>query len=46
MILVDKKKKKYWVDFYHYRVVMYALPKTFMFKQHVKMHLASDDPFK
>ncbi len=44
IILVDKKK--HWVDFYHYRVVVYAhCQHTFMFKQHVKMHFASNGPF-
>ncbi len=45
MILVDKKKHR--VDFYHYRVVVYThCQHTFMFKQHVKVHFTSDDPFK
>ncbi len=39
-------KKKHWVDFYHYRPDVYThCQHTFMFKQHVKVNLASDDPF-
>ncbi len=39
-------KKKHWVEFYHYRVVVYTHCKdTFQFKQHVKVNFASDDPF-
>ncbi len=42
-ILVDKKK--HWVDFYHYRVVVYThCQHTFKFKQLVKVALY--DPFK
>ncbi len=34
------------MDIYHYRVVVYThFQHTFMFKQHVKMNFASDDPF-
>ncbi len=33
------------MDFYHYRVVVYTHDNTFMFKQHVKVSFASDDPF-
>ncbi len=40
-ILVDKKK--HWVDFYHYRVVVYT---HFQFKQLVKVHVALYDPYK
>ncbi len=44
-ILVDKKK--HWVDFYHYRVVVYIhCQHTFKFKQLVKVHVALYDPFK
>ncbi len=40
------KKKKHWVDFYHYRVVVYThCQHTFQFKQRVKVHVASYDPF-
>ncbi len=40
-------KKKHWVDFYHYKVVVYThCQHTFQFKQHVKVNFASDDPFK
>ncbi len=40
--------KNHWVDFYDYRVNVYThFQHTFyMFKQHVKVNLASDDPFK
>ncbi len=42
-----KKNKKHWVDFYHYRVDVYKhCQHTFMFKQHVKVNFASDDPFQ
>ncbi len=35
------------MDFYHYRVDWYKnCHHTFMFKQHVKVNFASDDPFK
>ncbi len=44
-ILVDKKKK-HWVYFYHYRVVVYThYQHTFQFKQLVKVHVALCDPF-
>ncbi len=36
-------KKKHWVNFYHYRVVVFTL-NTFQFKQHGKKNFASDDP--
>ncbi len=39
--------KNHWVDFYHYRVVVYThCQHTFQFKHHVKVNFASDDPFK
>ncbi len=42
-ILVDKKKK-HWLDFYHYRVVVYThCQHTFQFKQLVKVHVALHD---
>ncbi len=45
-ILVDKKKK-HWVDFYQYMVVVYThCQHTFQFKQLVKVHVALYDPFK
>ncbi len=45
-ILVDKKKK-HWVDFYHYRVVVYTrCQHTFQFKQLIKVHVALYDHFK
>ncbi len=35
------------MDFYHYRVdVCTHFQHKFLFKQHVKVNLASDDPFK
>ncbi len=35
------------MDCYHYRVVVYTHSQhTFIFKQHVKVNFASDDPFK
>ncbi len=35
------------MDLYHYRVVVYThCQHTFQFKQLVKVHVASDDPFK
>jgi len=35
------KKKKEWVDFYHYRVDVYThCQHTFMFKHHVKVNFA------
>ncbi len=35
------------MDFNHYRVDVYKYCQhTFMFKQHVKVNFASDDPFK
>ncbi len=38
--------KKHWVDFYHYRVVVYThCQHTFQFKQLVKVHVALHDPF-
>ncbi len=44
-ILVDLKKK-HWVDFYHYRVVVYThCQHTFQFKQLVKAHVALDEPY-
>ncbi len=44
-ILVDKKN--HWVDFYHYRVVVYTnCLHTFQFKLLVKVHVALYDPFK
>ncbi len=44
-ILVDKKKKKHRVDFYHYRVVVYThCQHTFQFKQ--LDHVALYDSFK
>ncbi len=40
-------KKKHWVDFYHYRVVVYThCQDTFQFKHHVKVHFESNVPFK
>ncbi len=34
------------MDLYHYRVVVYThCQHTFQFKQHVKVHVTSDDPF-
>ncbi len=34
------------MDFYYYRVVVYThCQHTFMFKHHVKVNFASDDPF-
>ncbi len=36
------KKKKHWVDLYHYRVVVY----TFQFKQLVKVHVALYNPLQ
>ncbi len=45
--LKKKKKKKHWVDFYHYRVVVYThCQHTFQFKQHVKVHFESEILFK
>ncbi len=45
-ILFIEIKKSHWVDFYHYRVVVYThCQHTFMFKQHAKVSFASDDPF-
>ncbi len=39
-VLVDKKKK-HWVDFYHYRGVMYKhCQHTYQFKQLLKVHVA------
>ncbi len=39
--------KNYWVDFYHYKVVVYThSQQTFMFKQLVKVNFATDDTFK
>ncbi len=39
-------KLKHCVDFYHYRVVVYThCQHTFMFKHHVKVNFASDNPF-
>ncbi len=42
---LKKNNNKHWVDFYHYRVVMYThCQHTFMFKHHVKViffHLMS-----
>ncbi len=47
MIYGDLKKKKHWVDFYYYRVVVFThCQHTFQFKQHVKVNFACDDPFK
>ncbi len=44
--LTRLKNKKHWVDFYHYRVVVYThWQHTFQFKQLVKVHVASNDPF-
>ncbi len=41
------KKKKHWVDFCHYRVVVYThVQHTFMFKHHVKVNFDFDLPFK
>ncbi len=41
------KKKKHWVDSYHYRVLVYThFQHTFQFILLVKVHVASDDPFK
>ncbi len=38
--------EKHWVDLYHYRVVVYThCQHTFQFKQLVKVHVASNDPF-
>ncbi len=43
----EKGGKKHWVDFYHYRVVMYThCQHTFKFKQLVKVHAALYGPFK
>ncbi len=40
-------EKKHSVDFYHNRVVVYKhCQHTFMFKLHVEVNFASDDPFK
>ncbi len=39
--------KNHWVDFYHYKVVVYTHgQQTFMFKQHVKVNFATDDPLR
>ncbi len=39
--------KNHWVDFYYYRVDVYThCQHTFLFKQLIKVNLASDDPFK
>ncbi len=41
------KKKNTNVDYHHYWVVVYThCQHKFMFKQHVKVNFASDDPFK
>ncbi len=43
----SRVKIKHWVDFYHYRVVVYThCQHTFQFKQHVKVHVAVYDPYK
>ncbi len=43
----DFSRKKHWVDFYHYRVVVYThCQHTFQLKQLVKVHVALYDPFK
>ncbi len=43
---LDQDKKKHWVAFYHYRVVVYThCQNTFVFKHCVKINLASDVPF-
>ncbi len=46
MILEDYTKTTGWI-FYHYRVVVDThCQQTFMSKQHVKVHFASDNIFK
>ncbi len=49
-LFIEKKKKikknQHWVDLYHYKVVVYThCQHTFQFKQLVKVHVASDEPF-
>ncbi len=45
--LSEFKKNNTYVDYHHYRVVVYThCQHKFMFKQHVKVNFASDDPFK
>ncbi len=40
------KKKKHWVDFYHYRMDVYTLPTHIYVQTTCKVNFASDDPFK
>ncbi len=39
------KKKKHWVDFYHYRMDVNTLPTHIYVKKSGKVNFASDDPF-
>ncbi len=43
---LTRLKYKHWVDFYHYRMVVYTLPTHIQLKQLVKVHVASNDPFQ
>ncbi len=40
-MICGDKKKKHWVDFYHYRLVVYT-----HLQHHIKVNFASDFPFK
>ncbi len=47
VLIIDWDLKKHWVDFYHYRVVVYTPPKHIYIQTTCKkVNFASNDPFK